>query len=117
MAGCRSGLAKLIRDEEPRAVYTHCYGHSLNLAAGDTVKGSAVMKCTVEVTHKVTKSVKFSPHCDAFFQELKKELASDSIGIRVLCPTHWTVRAEALSSILANYQVLVSFWEETKAVV
>ena len=61
--------------------------------------------------------MKFSPRCDALFQELKKELAPDSIGIRVLCPTRWTVRAEALSSILANYQVLVSLWEEAKAVV
>ena len=25
-------------DLEPRAVYTYCYGHALNLAAGDTLK-------------------------------------------------------------------------------
>ena len=25
MAGCRSGLAKLLRDGEPCAVYTHCF--------------------------------------------------------------------------------------------
>lgn len=117
MAGCRSGLAKRLRDEEPRAVYTHCYGHSLSLAAGDAVKGSAVMKSALEVTHEVTKLVKFSPRRDALFQQLKKELAPDTIGIRVLCPTRWTVRAEALSSILANYQVLISLWEEAKTVV
>ena len=37
MGGCRSGSAKLLSDEEPHAVYTHCYGHSLNLAAGDAI--------------------------------------------------------------------------------
>jgi len=38
MAGIRSGVAKQLLDEEPRAVYTHCYGHALNLACGDTIK-------------------------------------------------------------------------------
>ena len=36
MSGPRSGVAKQIRDLESRAVYTHCYGHSLNLACMDT---------------------------------------------------------------------------------
>ena len=35
MAGCRSGVAKIISDEEPRALFTHCYGHALNLACSD----------------------------------------------------------------------------------
>lgn len=27
MSGARSGVAKRITDEEPRALFTHCYGH------------------------------------------------------------------------------------------
>ena len=117
--GCRSGLAKLLRDKEPRAVYvyTYCYGHSLNLAAGDAVKESAVMKLALEVSHEVTKLVKFSPRRDALFQELKNELAPDITGVRVLCPMRWTVREKAFYSVVANYKVLSSFWEEEKAVV
>uniref|UniRef100_A0A1X7UZN3 DUF4371 domain-containing protein n=1 Tax=Amphimedon queenslandica TaxID=400682 RepID=A0A1X7UZN3_AMPQE len=44
MSGCKNGLAKLIMDEEPRAIYTHCYGHTLNLGVGDSVKDSPLMK-------------------------------------------------------------------------
>ena len=33
MSGTKSAAAKQIHDIEPRAVFTHCYGHSLNLAA------------------------------------------------------------------------------------
>ena len=29
MAGAKAGVAKKLLDEEPRAVYTHCYGHAL----------------------------------------------------------------------------------------
>jgi len=32
MSGSRSGVAKLILDMQPNAFFTHCYGHSLNLA-------------------------------------------------------------------------------------
>eukprot|EP00731_Ephydatia_muelleri_P007654 Em0003g1902a len=43
MSGCKAGVAKLILDEEPRAIYTHCYGHSLNLACNDTIKQCAIV--------------------------------------------------------------------------
>lgn len=35
MAGANKGVAKVMCDEEPRALFTHCYGHMLNLAIGD----------------------------------------------------------------------------------
>ena len=35
MSGIRNGVAAQISKEEKRVVYTHCYGHALNLAAGD----------------------------------------------------------------------------------
>ena len=37
MSGRRSGVAKRITDLQPKAIYTHCYGHALNLAACDTI--------------------------------------------------------------------------------
>ena len=38
MSSTKSGVAATISSEKPRAVFTHCYGHSLNLAVGDTVR-------------------------------------------------------------------------------
>lgn len=32
MTGCRTGVATKLIQKEPRALYTHCYGHALNLA-------------------------------------------------------------------------------------
>ena len=39
MAGAKTGVSTQIKLEEPRAIFTHCYGHSLQLAVGDTTKG------------------------------------------------------------------------------
>lgn len=38
MKGVRSGLVPRVQELESRAVCTHCYGHSINLAANDALK-------------------------------------------------------------------------------
>ncbi len=43
---------------------------------------------------------------------IKEEVGSDSPSIRTLCPTRWTVRANSLSSVLANYEHIQTLWEE-----
>lgn len=73
-SGAKNGVAKQICDLEPRGLYTHCYGHSLNLAASNSIKRSNLMK--YGVTHEMTKLIKFSPRRDAIFQRLKGSLPS-----------------------------------------
>lgn len=94
MSGCRSGVATRLCQEEPRAVYTHCYGHALNLACGDTIKHCKLIQDSLDTTHEITKLIKKSPRRDTIFERLKAEMAPDTPGMRVLCPTRWTVRAE-----------------------
>ena len=38
LLGARSGVATKLLELEPRALYTHCYGHALNLAVQDSLK-------------------------------------------------------------------------------
>ena len=113
MSGAKSGVAMRLCTVEPRAVFTHCYGHSLNLACGDTIKQCKLMQDALDTTHEITKLIKKSPARDATFKRLKEEMGSDSPGIRVLCPTRWTVRADTLKSILDNYNVLLVLWDES----
>ena len=112
MSGAKSGVVKRIQDEEPRAVYTHCYGHSINLATCDAVKQSRPIKTALEMTHEITKLIKY---VTAYFQELKSandvSTGTYSCCVRVLCPTRWTVRADSLASIIGNYGALQQTWE------
>ena len=112
MSGSRGGVATQLQQEEPRAVYTHCYVHALNLACGDAVKNCKVMRDALDTSYELVKLVKKSPRRDATLQKLKEQMPDDSPGIRVLCPTRWTVRAQALQSIITNYEVLQVLWEE-----
>lgn len=111
MAGSKNGVAARILSEEPRALFTHCYGHSLNLAVCDAIKQCKPIQDALDVTYEITKLIKFSPKRGAVFDKLKEELSPDTPGFRVLCPTRWTVRGNSLQSVLDNYSALQDTWE------
>ena len=115
MAGSKSGVAAKIQENEPRAVFTHCYGHALSLSVSDTVKRSSVMRDCLDTCYELVKLIKFSPKRDAMLTRLKEEVESDAPSIRTLCPTRWTVRADSLASIMANYADLRRLWVEALA--
>ena len=43
------------------ALYLHCHGHALNLAAGDAIKKCKYTKDVFDIAFEVAKLVKFSP--------------------------------------------------------
>ena len=110
MSGSRSGVATQIASLEHRALYTHCYGHALNLATQDALRGVKIMGDTLDTVY--TKLIKKSPKRETIFKKVKEDVTTGSPGIRILCPTRWTVRAEALSSISENYEALQLTWDE-----
>ena len=113
MSGLRSGVATRFLEEEGRAIYTHCYGHALNLACSDTNKGCKVMRDTLDIAKEILQLIKKSPRRDAIFQHHKEEMAASTLGLRILCPHRWTVKADFLKSILDNCEVLLATWEES----
>ena len=113
MAGSKSGVAATIKKEEPRALFTHCYGHALNLACGDTVKRCKLMKDALDTAFEITKLVKLSPKRESQLKKITSDLDSTSHtakGLRILCPTRWTVRAETMERIIENYIPLNELW-------
>ena len=74
MAGSKSGVAAKIQENEPRAVFTHCYGHALSLSVSDTVKRSSVMRDCLDTCYELVKLIKFSRKYDAMLTRLKEEI-------------------------------------------
>ena len=69
MSGSRRGVAAQICGDEKKALYTHCYGHALNLAVSDTIKQSKVCRDALDTVYEITKLGKFSPKRDAALNE------------------------------------------------
>ena len=61
MSGPKKGVAKVISDEQPKAIYTHCYGHALNLSVGDTIKHCKILKDALDIVFEVSKLIKYYP--------------------------------------------------------
>ena len=78
----------------------------MNLATQDALRGVKIMGDTLDTVYEITKLIKKSPKRKTIFKKVKEDVTTGSPGIRILCPTRWTVRAEALSSISENYEAL-----------
>ena len=111
MAGSKNGVKAQILRDEPRALFTHCYGHCLSLSVADTVKTIKCLGSMMDTVHELSKLLQYSPKRSALFKVLKAEISPDTVGFRILCPTRWTVRNETFNSILDNYAVLLELWE------
>ena len=86
----------------------------IEFGSSDTVKGVKDMEDTLDTVYEITKLIKKSPKRDVIFQKIKNEITCGSPGVRILCPTRWTVRAEALASVSENYQALQLTWEAAR---
>ena len=115
MAGAKACVAASIAEKESQAVYTHCFGHALNLAVSDTVKQCQLIKGYSDASFEVVNLIKFSPKPEAMLHSIKEQVSSDCPGVRTLCPTRWTVRADSLANIVANYESIQQLWESSAA--
>ena len=84
MSGSKAGVANQILEEQPKAIFTHCYGHSLNLACSDTIRQSQVIRNAFDTAHEKVNLVKKYPCREALLGRLKEELALPSPGIRLV---------------------------------
>ena len=114
MSDACGGMAKKIIDKESRALYSHCYGHALNLAVSDTMKKSLLCKDALDTAFEVKHLIKFSRKSNVAFEKFRSSQQDTSSpgDIRTFCKTCWIVRGDALENILLNYGALNELWDE-----
>ena len=67
---CINCINNILLELEPRALYIHCYGHALNMAVQDSLKGSKIMADTLDIVHEITKIIKlFLTNSKMFLQD------------------------------------------------
>lgn len=70
------------------------------------------MSGALDVVLELSKLFKYSAKKKAMLLKLKQELAPGNPGVKPLCPTRWTVRAESLQSVITNYNVIMTVLEK-----
>ena len=59
-ARTKTGVATHIIEIESHAHLTHCHGHALELAVGETIKAIKIMRGTLEAAFELNKLIKYS---------------------------------------------------------
>ena len=111
MAGEKTGVATQIKSVNGKCLYTHCYGHVLNLAVADAIKSVKCMSDALDTVREIGKLVKKSPQRNTKLDQIREETTNESRGVHAFCPTRWTVRGEALASVLNNHDELMELWD------
>ena len=85
---------------------------------GDAIKQSKVCRDALGTTFKVSRLIRFSPKRNVALDRIKADHPAEeeeswpSHNIRSFCPTKWTVRSDAIESIIEHYDILKRLWEE-----
>ena len=74
MKGHKSGVKTQILAKNERALFVHCYAHSLNLAVGDTLKQISCFKDGLCMCNEIIDLIKKSPKHVQFYESSKRLL-------------------------------------------
>ena len=72
MSGHKSGVQERIREKHPKAVYTHCAAHSLNLVIVKSCSFPEIRNCIGSIK-SVNISVKYFPKREALLKAIAGE--------------------------------------------
>ena len=119
MLGKKSGGATQLSAIQPKALPTHCFGHSVSLAVKDFTSDCKLLCDTMGTVGEITVLVKFSPKREKMLGDIKENVEGlDQEGLAVrresldkLCATRWTVRASCFQKIIDKYDSLPQFWD------
>lgn len=114
MRGSYTGVQARIREENPIALYVHCYAHILNLCLVDLSKQVSYVRNTFGTLQSLYSFVGASSKRNAVFESVY--LASTQHNgpkkLKSLSETRWSCRAEALKAVLFNFSTLINTLEE-----
>ena len=72
MRGKKNGVCTVIKELNPKCLFTHYYGHALNLAIGDSIKAIKLLSETFGTIKEVCKLIKKSPERETVLKKLRE---------------------------------------------
>ena len=65
----------------------------------------------MDIVREIVKLINYSPKWKHLFSEKMLQTDGPHCGIKPLCPTRWTVRAEAIDAVIKQYTVIMETME------
>ena len=92
----------------------HCLAHSLNLCLQDAGRQIPLLRDALDTVRDIVKLINYSPKRKTLFSEQAhdRSVSCNSSGLKPLCPTRWTVRAEAIDAVIKQYTIIIETLDE-----
>ena len=115
MSGKNAGVQALIRQKQPKALYTHCAGNSLNLVIA-TFCGVPIIRNCIDSVKAMTLLVKASPKREgllrAIYQKgVQEGIASSRAPLLNVCITRWVENIDGWEQFTLCHPFLVHMCE------
>jgi len=116
MSGPCNGAAAIVRRQYPKAIYTHCMAHRLNLSVVSAGKIQNVQNM-FDTIGEVTRSFEYSPKKEALLVQKVKDTCPESRHHKLLdvCKTRWIQGIDGLEVFLELYEAIIATLETIKA--
>ena len=115
MAGKKKGAATRILELYPKALYTHCAAHVLNLCI---VKSCSIpdIRNTMDAADSISRFFAYSPKRQLCLEKAIHDMSEGEHRKRLksVCKTRWVERHEAFETFLDFFQPLVHCLEEIR---
>ena len=116
MLGPKSGVGMQIKTIQPKALLTHCHGHSMNKSVKDGTQECKILRDTIGTVDEICILIKFSPkrenilgeiqqNVEGNFSDNPEDLHSRHTSLNKLCRTRWIVRAKCYKKIIDNISI------------
>lgn len=113
MSGSIKGVRSRIQQLQPKALYVHCFAHTLNLSVQDAVRSIPFVRDVMQNLRDLATIVRGSAKRLVTFKAVADGFDTcDAVTPRPLCPTRWTVRFTAIDAALKSYMVLMPYLSE-----
>ncbi|KAJ8888524.1 hypothetical protein PR048_008015 [Dryococelus australis] len=113
MSGHMKGAQAIISSKENRAIYIHCFSHSLKLAL---IHASSTN--VLENVHTLAKFFNESVKRTAIFLNYKADddpALAKNTTLKPLCPTRWTMQSKSLNVVNSKYETILSVLDSLKS--
>ena len=84
MSGRLSGVQARISADYPKALYIHCFCHSLNLAVQDVSRNIELIRNTLDTVFELSKLIRYSSKRKALLEKTRHDFETHGLSLRPL---------------------------------
>ena len=112
MSGIKNGVQAKLKEIQPKAVYTHCTGHALNLAIVSSCSVASVRNC-IDAIKSFTIWVKYSTKREGLLKAIASEMTHKTSRNPLLnmCTTRWVENIDGWELFTQAHPIMVQMCE------